>query len=470
VSADVPRRSSPWPLLAILLLVGLLSAFLALQWTRREPEPITFKPSPPPPVPPQTTTEPTPPPPVPVRDPDREEFERRAALARTALEARNWDAAEAEIAAAAKAKDSPELRPLRDALAKGRKEEEAARAAEAALQEARRKQAEAFVALQDRVEKERTESHWDAAIGLLEGFAKDFPEAPRDAAYERLLDRFRRLRSDADAAFTGLMAEASRLAAADRHGPALSQAEKALGYFPERRDQVAKFRAQVQEARLLKEMVRVPQADCWIGSDARPDEQPLRQVRLPAFYIDRYEVTNEDYLAFVSATQHPAPPHWGASRKPPKGRERHPVVYVTFEDAAKYAAWTGKRLPSAEEWEVAARGPDRREFPWGNAFAEKENVFAANSLEYWQVHKSQSPGTTPVDQFDGPNSESAFRVMGMGGNVWEWTSTATPAGFRVLKGGSFMTSRAALRCANVYPENPRLGHPDVGFRCARDLP
>jgi formylglycine-generating enzyme required for sulfatase activity len=145
-------------------------------------------------------------------------------------------------------------------------------------------------------------------------------------------------------------------------------------------------------------------------------------------------------------------------------------VFVTFADAGKYAAWAGKRLPSAEEWEVAARGPDPREFPWGNAFTEKDNVFNANSLEYWQFNKSQNPGTTPVDQFDGPNSESAFRVMGMGENVWEWTSTEDSRKFRVLKGGSFMTPKAALRCANVYPEDPALAHPDVGFRCARDLP
>ena len=73
------------------------------------------------------------------------------------------------------------------------------------------------------------------------------------------------------------------------------------------------------------------------------------------------------------------------------------------------------------------------------------------------------------------NGESAFRVYGMGGNVWEWTSTAVAGKsgeslleFRILKGGSFMTSAKALRCANRLPEDPRLFHPDVGFRCARD--
>ncbi len=460
--ADAPRKTSPWPLLAILLLAGLLTAFLVLQWRKRDHEKITFKPPPPPPV----EVPPSEPPPP---DPAKEEFEKQVALVRKAIDAGRWDEAEAAIEAARKAKDAPELAELKQAVARKRRDEETARAEERARQETRRRQAEAFAVLKEKVEKERTESRWDGALALLDGFAKDFPEAPKDAEFERLQDRFRRLRSDADGAFTTIMADAAKLAATEKYAPALTRAEKALGFYPEREAVVRKFRDEVREARLLKEMVRIPSATCWIGS-AAPDEGGLRQVSLPAFYIDRYEVTNEDYHAFVTATGHPAPPHWGPPRRPPATRARHPVVQVAYDDAAKYAAWAGKRLPSAEEWEVAARGPDQREYPWGNAFTEKENVFLANSLEYWQYHKQQNPGTTRVDgePFNGPNSESAFRVLGMGGNVWEWTSTSTGAGFRVLKGGSFMTSKAALRCANVYPENPKLGHPDVGFRCARD--
>ena len=459
--ADAPRKSSPWPLLAILVLGALLATFLVLQWRKRDAERITYKPPPPvhpPPAPP---------------DPASAEFHQQVALARKAIEAGKWDEAEAAIEAARKAKDAPELAALKETVARKRKEEETARAEELGRQAARRKQEEGFAAIKGKVEKDRTESRWDGALASLEEFAKEFPPVLQDAEYDRLLDRFRRLREDADGAFAGLMAEARKLAGAEKYGPALTQAEKALGFYPEREPAVKKFRDEIQEARLLKEMVRIPSATCWIGS-AAPDEGGLRQVTLPPFYLDRTEVTNEDYMAFVAATGHPAPPQWGQARKPPPKRERHPVVQVTFSDASKYAAWIGKRLPSAEEWEVAARGPDQREFPWGNAFTEKDNVYLANSLEYWQYNKSLNPGTTPVDQetFSGPNSESAFRVLGMGGNVWEWTSTAVPRGpgveFRVLKGGSFMTSKTALRCSNVYLENPAFGHPDVGFRCARD--
>src|SRR5204862_2157453 len=99
---------------------------------------------------------------------------------------------------------------------------------------------------------------------------------------------------------------------------------------------------------------------------------------------------------------------------------RHPVVNVSYADAEAYAAWAGKRLPSADEWEVAARGPDKREYPWGNAFTEKENVFHCNCVEYWQLTKTLY-GTLPVDAFDGANSASFYGVYGMGGNTWEWT-------------------------------------------------
>jgi formylglycine-generating enzyme required for sulfatase activity len=159
----------------------------------------------------------------------------------------------------------------------------------------------------------------------------------------------------------------------------------------------------------------------------------------------------------------------------PPGREKHPVVFVSYADVEGYAAWAGKRLPTADEWEVAARGPDKREFPWGNAFTEKENVFHCNCVEYWQLTKNP-PGTLAVDAFDAANSASFYGVYGMGGNVWEWTSSkkmrmvgGKPEEFRVLKGGSFMTGARSIRCASVMPEDPTLALPDVGFRCVKDV-
>jgi formylglycine-generating enzyme required for sulfatase activity len=149
---------------------------------------------------------------------------------------------------------------------------------------------------------------------------------------------------------------------------------------------------------------------------------------------------------------------------------------VTWDDAEAYAAWAGKRLPTADEWEVAARGPDKREYPWGNIFLEKEDKYPCNSLEYWQVHKNLAPGTTPVDEKDFDNGVSAFGVYGMGGNVWEWTATGGAAKGSSARRPSSGSSRGlvhdpaevdALR--ERLAEDPRLPHPDVGFRCARDV-
>jgi formylglycine-generating enzyme required for sulfatase activity len=150
------------------------------------------------------------------------------------------------------------------------------------------------------------------------------------------------------------------------------------------------------------------------------------------------------------------------------GAERYPVSGVTADDAEKYAAWAGKRLPTEDEWEYAARYVDGRAFPWGEAFQPSENVYLCNSLEYGKPLLRFEP--TPVGAF--PNGRSALDVMDMAGNVWEWTVTKSPAKegreLRILKGGSFMTRADACRAANRLADDPEVAHHDVGFRCVRD--
>ena len=99
----------------------------------------------------------------------------------------------------------------------------------------------------------------------------------------------------------------------------------------------------------------------------RAAEQPKHRVDLPAFYLDRAEVTNAAYKKFVDATRHKPPSNWTGSSFP-DGRDNFPVTGVTWQDAADYAAWAGKRLPTEAEWEAAARGTDGRKYPWGNGF------------------------------------------------------------------------------------------------------
>src|SRR3990172_5333488 len=100
----------------------------------------------------------------------------------------------------------------------------------------------------------------------------------------------------------------------------------------------------------------------WIA-----DAVPHREIHLEEYYIDKYEVSNTDYEKFVSATGYKAPEHWEKNAPQEKIRN-HPVTNISWYDALEYCKWKGKRLPTEEEWEKAARGTDGRLYPWGNEF------------------------------------------------------------------------------------------------------
>ena len=113
-------------------------------------------------------------------------------------------------------------------------------------------------------------------------------------------------------------------------------------------------------------MVMVPAGAYTIGRDEGSElERPRHTVELPAFFIDRTEVTNADYKKFVDATSHKPPVNWkgGAYNA---DLANYPVTGVTWQDAVDYAKWAGKRLPTEAEWEAAARGSDGRRYPWGD--------------------------------------------------------------------------------------------------------
>lgn len=170
-----------------------------------------------------------------------------------------------------------------------------------------------------------------------------------------------------------------------------------------------------------KHMAVVPPGDYVIGADdGEADEQPLRTVRAEGFYLDVNEVTNQQYGVFVRETGHPAPPHWGG-KMPPREIAAYPVVCVSWYEASAYAKWAGKRLPTEEEWECAARGPEGLMYPWGNVFAYGNGVFA----------RSVAPaGSRPKDC-------SALGVMDLAGNVSEWTATKGEKGCSI-RGGSWL--------------------------------
>jgi formylglycine-generating enzyme required for sulfatase activity len=201
-------------------------------------------------------------------------------------------------------------------------------------------------------------------------------------------------------------------------------------------------------------------------------ERPVHEVRVAPFFIDRTEVTNEQYLRYARATGVSPPRHWSGGMYP-TGRSQFPVVNVSWDDAKAFAEWAGKRLPSEAEWEFAARGLDGRFYPWGNDW----NSLNSNSGQ--SAETSRDAGLVRVGSF--PGGLSPFGVADMSGNVWEWTSdklisyTGGAGGTRqmeegrVIRGGAYDTSpeHSTTTFRGVVPE--ANGYDKTGFRCVRSV-
>jgi formylglycine-generating enzyme required for sulfatase activity len=245
-----------------------------------------------------------------------------------------------------------------------------------------------------------------------------------------------------------------------------------------------------------KEMILIPAGDFVMGSErGADDERPQQKVYVPDFYIARYPVTNAEFEAFVEATRYVTAAEkegkgycwlgnrldWvhGADWRYPRGtiyvgiagKDQHPVVQVSWDDALAYCQWAGKRLPTEAEWEKAARGTDGRTWPWGNEWVDGKCNTSEGDLR----------DTTPVDRYS-PAGDSPYGIADMAGNVGEWTEDwykAYPGStfrkdafgekYRVVRGGSWEDYQKYTRCAVRDPLGPSIRYSQVGFRVVVSL-
>lgn len=241
-----------------------------------------------------------------------------------------------------------------------------------------------------------------------------------------------------------------------------------------------------KESLYINGMVFIPRGDFIMGADdkelkdvidnfgQRGDfegydfeaEMPKRHLYLKSFYIDKHEVTNAEYKRFIDATGYTPPRHW-QDFSFPQDKEDNPVLYVNWFDAANYCSWEGKRLPTEEEWEKAARGSDGRVYPWGNKFDPYKAVTAEYVLKFFRDVGELTQNAAPLDPFRG--DKSPYGVYDLAGNVMEWTESMSNDGIsRIVKGASWVHLGVRARSASKDATLPEYVSHIIGFRCASD--
>ena len=193
------------------------------------------------------------------------------------------------------------------------------------------------------------------------------------------------------------------------------------------------------------QMVMIPGGSYEVGAT-----NTIQTVALEPYWIDSYEVTNQEYAEFIDGNGRDLPAGWSDERGP-NGRSSHPVQGVTWDMADRYCQWNDKRLPTEAEWEVAARGPRSLLYPWGDD----------RQLVDLPSNESYAVGSLPINR-------SAFNVYDMAGNVWEWVDlpySEIAAEQRLLRGGSYDNERDLAYRLPGDPNLPTM-QASAGFRCA----
>lgn len=246
------------------------------------------------------------------------------------------------------------------------------------------------------------------------------------------------------------------------------------------------FSCQQKTPHAIEDMAYIPAGEFIIGSNDKDifslakefgyrekffeNEKPSRKIFLKGFFIDIFEVTNKDYKNFITKTGNPLPPDW-ANNTYRDGQGLHPVKNVSWFDANSYCKWAGKKLPTEEEWEKAARGPNGNIYPWGNEYDEGKDNLATGE-------------TVPVGSSE---SKSYYGVYDMGGNLKEWTSSW----YKPYPGSTFQSKDFGIKYKVIRGTAGNIvGHynlpkifsrssyrsffflngiaEDIGFRCGKD--
>jgi len=220
------------------------------------------------------------------------------------------------------------------------------------------------------------------------------------------------------------------------------------------------------------------------------DEEPVHEVFLRSYYIDRYEVSASDFSNFLNKYPAKASRYFKTGPdvtikkvanifRPRSGLENYPVNRVSWYGADAYCRWMNKRLPTEAEWEKAARGKDRRMFPWGDEYPTNDRVTFRRKFSKFRFKAMEA-----VDSM--PKGRSPYGVHHMAGNVWEWvadwyqgsyydeTPFENPKGpdsgtSKVLRGGNWYYKTYYMRTTYRFNEKPDIFKIWQGFRCAKSL-
>jgi formylglycine-generating enzyme required for sulfatase activity len=227
-----------------------------------------------------------------------------------------------------------------------------------------------------------------------------------------------------------------------------------------------------------REMVQIPEGPFTMGSQkGDPDEAPEHQVFLKGFYLDRKEVTQEEYMRFAKMTKRPTPRIEVFEDDQAKLlRPEFAAMSVSWDEAVAYCTWAGKRLPSEAEWEKAGRGEGKRKYPWGDKFVTNAANLDGSEDGYQYL--------APPGSFDA--GRSLYGLYDLTGNVAEWVTDSyderyykkspyrDPKGpdnadLKVVRGGSWRETEHNARLSKRFAAKHWRTDITIGFRCASDV-